>query len=666
MCLVLSLLLVGCQRQARIEGTQEISRGELEAAARRPLASWQEQQRNADLVDAAAAMRERLDARGFVFAEIDHAPPAADDEDKLPRFTVREGVRVAITQVEVRGDRGLDAKELIAAAGFGPWLTTASVQDAPSRILRTLRRAGHLRARVLPAQVEWNAARDAARISIEVVAGPRFVVSEETLDLVGDQALRPALTALLDRPGVVCHPRLEAEIAARVRGYLADRGWRDAVITTTSTIDEQNARQRVHLTVTPGLRQVVSAVTVEGGRRTSRNFVDRQLRDVRPGQPLSQSALDAGMSSLTLTGLYRRAQVETLPGEADANGDVPTTVKILLAEQATKRVDLSVGYGSYEQVRGGAEYIDDHLFGRGLRFNVGANSSLKGWGADTGLQDPYLLGPGRRIGIDVTYSEREEPAFSHQEGSATLAVSQKTKPRFDPVPYEGRMTYEFSRSLDFDIGAPLPGEEKAGEYTTSAIGFSLRRDSRSPRIVDPEAGTYTQIGSLISAKPLGADVQFVEVSASWSFAVSPGPWMVATVHVGAKTREPLEGESLPIGERLFLGGEDSVRSFTKDDLGPRDADGTPTGGLTRAVGNLELRWRPFFEHRAFEIATFYDLGMVDPEPWHINGPAGQAIGAGFRYRTPVGPIRLDYGYNPGDRLGAGHPWAIHLAVGFAF
>jgi outer membrane protein assembly factor BamA len=359
--------------------------------------------------------------------------------------------------------------------------------------------------------------------------------------------------------------------------------------------------------------------------------------------------------------------VDTVPGEPAADGSIPTAIAVLLKENPSKRVDLSLGYGSYEQLRGGAEYVDDHLFGRGLRFNVGANASLKGWGTEAGLLDPYLLGPGRTIGLDVGYNDREEPSFSHQEASATLTVTQKMKPTFDPVPYELRATYAFTQEDDYALDAALAGEEEEDDYTTSAIGFSVRRDSRAPKIIDPDRGTYLQLGSVVSAKPFGAEVEFAEFSAEFFAAIDPTPWLVATVHVAATTRDPFDSDdSLPIGERLFLGGEDSVRSFTRDDLGPRDADGSPLGGLSRAVGNLELRWRPLPWHRAFEIATFYDIGMISEDTWNISGPAGQAIGAGLRYRTPVGPIRFDYGYNPGDRLGAEHPYAFHLAVGFAF
>jgi outer membrane protein insertion porin family len=661
----LVLVLTGCGAQARFDGTRQVSAATLEAAARRPLASWREHARHADLVDAAAAMRERLDRLGYVWAEVEPSEPAAGDRDRLPRFAVREGPRVTLSGATAGGDTGLPAYQLIKSAGFGEWLTTAGIREAPGRVLRALRQAGHLRAEVQPTQVRWNEARDAAHLHLQVAAGPRFIVAGEDLVVIGDPALRAEMLPLLDKPGTVCHPRLVSEVAARLRSHLADRGYRHAIVTPTTRSDEQRATLSLHLEVTPGARQTVAGLTVVGGRRTARSFVEHHLREVVPGKPLSQSALDAALSSLTLTGLYRRVQVETAEGEPTPDGSVPVQVKVLLAEDPTKRVDLSVGYGSYEQLRGGAEYVDDHLFGRGLRFNLGGKASLKGWGAETGLQDPYLLGPGRRIGLELAYSEREEPAYSHHEGSLILGVSQKAKPLFDPVPYELRGTYELRRSEDFDIGAPLPGEERAGEYTTSAVGLTLRRDSRTPKQIDPEAGTYAQLGTLVSAKPLGAEVEFVELGAALAGYLSPEPWLVVSAQIAATTREPLDGGSLPIGERLFLGGDDTVRSFTKDDLGPRDADGTPVGGLTRAAANLELRLRPF-RYRAFEIATFYDVGMVDEEAWHISGPAGHAIGAGLRYRTPVGPIRVDYGYNPGDRMGADHPWALHVAVGFAF
>jgi outer membrane protein assembly factor BamA len=262
--------------------------------------------------------------------------------------------------------------------------------------------------------------------------------------------------------------------------------------------------------------------------------------------------------------------------------------------------------------------------------------------------------------------ERREPSFSHQEVSTGLNLTRRLKPAFDPVPWETRTGWRFARSEDYNIEAVDTGEQPEPLYTTSTLRYEVRRDTREPRVIDPESGMLCRAGVGWSAPPLGATVDYGELSAEWSGAWSPAPWLVATVRGAATTRDPGVIDELPIGERLFMGGADTVRSFSQDDLGPRAANGEPLGGQTSAVANLELRWRLFPDHREVEIATFYDLGMVDPKAWSLAAPWGSGLGAGLRYRTPVGPVRFDAAVDPRNDLGADQDWAMHLTVGFAF
>ena len=66
------------------------------------------------------------------------------------------------------------------------------------------------------------------------------------------------------------------------------------------------------------------------------------------------------------------------------------------------------------------------------------------------------------------------------------------------------------------------------------------------------------------------------------------------------------------------------------------------------------------------IAAFYDVGVVDETSWNVAGEAGHAVGLGLRYHLPIGPIRLDGAYNPGETFTQDRRWAIHFAVGFSF
>ena len=121
--------------------------------------------------------------------------------------------------------------------------------------------------------------------------------------------------------------------------------------------------------------------------------------------------------------------------------------------------------------------------------------------------------------------------------------------------------------------------------------------------------------------------------------------------------------AIPIDERFFNGGSTTVRSFGERDLGPHDHRGHPLGGEFYTVFNAEYTFPLYGE---LQGAVFVDAGNLLPDadnPGFADMRYG--IGAGLRYKLPIGPIRLDYGVNPDPRehedIGA-----FHFSFGFAF
>jgi translocation and assembly module TamA len=119
---------------------------------------------------------------------------------------------------------------------------------------------------------------------------------------------------------------------------------------------------------------------------------------------------------------------------------------------------------------------------------------------------------------------------------------------------------------------------------------------------------------------------------------------------------------LPIQQRYFLGGATTVRSFYEDQLGPTE-NGEPRGGLTAVEASAEVRQRIKGELYG---AVFFDYGTLDVEGFSVRSLPGFAVGAGARYYLPVGPIRFDVAYNPGELFAADARWAFQLAFGFSF
>ena len=123
-----------------------------------------------------------------------------------------------------------------------------------------------------------------------------------------------------------------------------------------------------------------------------------------------------------------------------------------------------------------------------------------------------------------------------------------------------------------------------------------------------------------------------------------------------------ENEELPLIERFFLGGRSSVRGYSYDSLGPKGDDGNPTGGNVFALTNWELRYSL---GKGFGLVTFIDAGNVWQTIDDVQGELKYTAGAGLRYNTPVGPIRVDYGHkmnkDKGDSSGE-----VHFSFGHAF
>jgi outer membrane translocation and assembly module TamA len=141
---------------------------------------------------------------------------------------------------------------------------------------------------------------------------------------------------------------------------------------------------------------------------------------------------------------------------------------------------------------------------------------------------------------------------------------------------------------------------------------------------------------------------------------------------------------IPISERFFNGGDSTVRSYYHSELGPKDENNEPVGGLSYNVFSVELR-KIFYKN--FSATLYVDAGNVSPNRSLLEGPESFAsssdllddtlndffsefkfgIGIGFQYLLPVGPIRIDVAYNPDpEEIWQEDSWAFHFSLGMAF
>jgi outer membrane protein insertion porin family len=194
-----------------------------------------------------------------------------------------------------------------------------------------------------------------------------------------------------------------------------------------------------------------------------------------------------------------------------------------------------------------------------------------------------------------------------------------------------------------------------------AFGGTISYDRRDSPVL-PRKGWM----SSLSVEAGAADINYLRTDVRLSYYLPITEHFRFAANWQAASIATSEGvESLPIDARIYNGGASTVRSFPERELGPISASGTPLGGTLMHAANLEFSYEVIDN---LEIAVFADAGMLstdDDTLWAVPEDLRYAVGLGVRYMLPVGPLRVDYGYNPDKRPGE-PSGALHITFGFAF
>jgi outer membrane protein assembly complex protein YaeT len=490
---------------------------------------------------------------------------------------------------------------------------------------------------------------------VTVAEGQRHVLQEVVV--TGAQAfsaerLRVHVAAAVGRPFT---PRLAWELRARLSEFLARRGHPEGSVEFVQQAGTEPGAVVLEFAVQEGPRVVVGPIRVEGNTRTRAGFI-RSRMDLEEGDLYDSEDLRKSFSNLYRTGLFERVQIE-LQGEP---GDEPRALLVRVDEAPTLELFVEPGYGSYEGPRIALGGSERNFLGSGRTLQFESTLSEKAQKGLLSFVDPWFL----RNEIVATGSlyagRREQPSFTNTEYGVALSLARRLTTHL-----RASLTYRFrlTRLDDVDVVDP-DAQEAAEDVDIASLALGASHDTRSDVFV-PDDGTLLQTGVEWASTALGSEVDFFKMTyaAATFLDVWRGAVLAGSVESGwiAPLGATVE---IPIQERFFSGGDDSVRSFAEDELGPRDVNGEPLGGEAATTVSVELRQEVVGN---LGTALFWDLGNVEPRASDYLDFEGfrYALGSGLRYLLPIGPLRLDAAWNPTAR-GDEDDWVVHFSVGNAF
>jgi outer membrane protein insertion porin family len=682
------------------------------------------------LEDSNRAIEDYFHARGYRDAMVMYTREEMPGELTI-RFTISRGPRYLVDEVDVTGNRSIPIMELapIVRLKTGEPFVQATVDAGVTGIRALYRNRGFTRAMVMPAtavQPAASATEDRhVQVTIAVDEGPRAIVG--SVDVTGNKvfATSQLFTGSATMPG---KPYSEVDVASdrdRIDLEYRNRGYESVVVEPRVMLADGDTRANVMFAVTEGPQVIVDHVIIVGNRRTRTSTIQREVT-LRSGEPLGYSARIESQQRLSALGLFRRINITELTHESESRRDVliqveeapPTSISYGGGLEGGTRLRPTGPNGSAEEhfelaPRGSFEITRSNLWGKNRSIDLFTRASLKSRDiviTDTGVRLTQP-GPGSGYGFNEyrvlgTYREPKlfntpadmlltgildqaiRSSFNFQTREVRAEVGGHLTPRSSVA---GRYSFQHTKLFDQRF---TPEEEPLidrvfPQVRLSKFSNSVIRDTRDD-LLDPSRGLFLALNSDVSARVIGSEVGFIKTfgqafeyyrlplrrriifATAERIGLAHGfPRTVQSVDAnGATVTQTVQ--DLPASERFFAGGDTTVRGFSLDRLGTVETvdpiTGFPKGGNGEVVLNAELRIDVL---KRFTAVTFLDAGNIFPNASDLSvTDLRPAAGFGVHYRSPIGPIRVELGFNLAPReLVPGvleRRTVLHISLGQAF
>jgi outer membrane protein insertion porin family len=397
---------------------------------------------------------------------------------------------------------------------------------------------------------------------------------------------------------------------------------------------------------------------VSGLKRTREEVVRREL-GFAPGDAFAPTKVLEAQRRLQGLGIFERVSVrEILMGAGDT---LPVVVTV--EEAPRTAVAYGLGYAERDLLRGNVEVTQRNLLGMDRSLSSFARVSFRGSRLVATYREPRLLSRRQELFVTGFREEQDRDAFDFVRAGGQLQAARTLSRRLTLI---ARLTYQHTDV--FNISVPLDEIDRQFRSSTFAgPSSSLVYDSRDDPL-DPRHGRFVSADLGVSHGVLGGDsfVKSFVQTASFS-ALTPRLVLAVQARLGLARTFRGAPPRLPLPDRFFAGGDYSLRGFKIDFAGPleRGSNGAlqPTGGNGLLLGSVELR---LAAARRIEVAAFSDVGNVYPLASEITlRDLRYSAGLGLRYKSSIGPIRVDWGYKLNRRADE-QAYQFHVTVGHAF
>jgi outer membrane protein insertion porin family len=641
-----------------------------------------------------------LRAQGYFRASVKHRVEEFSDKDGNGTRIVYEaerGERYKLTSLEIKGNEAFRSEELRERMNVTPATRlrfprgrfSDSMLAEDEAGIRGLYRANGYREATVKTRVLVEPDKrggEQIHVYLDIVEGTRTLVGKLRLEgfnpedepfLRGEQGNGRLLQCVPGQP--FSEPNVDTDRNTILSRYF-ENGFTRALFEWSVLPLPEAGRVELVYRIIPGEQTLVRDVIVSGLETTSRSLVRNRI-SVKPGALLSQNEVLASQRRLYDLGIFARVNI----AQQNPEGEEEARTMIFNMEEARRTSVFGAVGAEIARIGGGITSFDSPAGGAGFspRVSLGINrTNFLGLGHTVGLQTrlsniqqrvllSYLAPQFRdsdRVSLSITglFDEAQNVrTFNSRRLEASAQLAQRLSPgSFFQYRYTLRRVTLDQSTLKIQ---PLLIPILTQPARTGIVSTTFLQDRRDDPL-NARRGIYTTFDAGLSTRGFGSNNNFYRLlarNATYHRVLRsiPGEFVVArNTVIGLLRPYGTGGQSLgeeaevPLPERFFSGGANSHRGFPENQAGPRDpVTGFPVGGNGLLTNNLELRFPVYGD--SLGGVLFHDMGNVFSRFSRLTLRTKQrdlqdfdymvhTFGFGIRYRTPVGPVRVDLGYTP--------------------
>jgi outer membrane protein insertion porin family len=618
------------------------------------------------------AILEHYRDEGYANAQVEHYTTLDSKTKKLIlTFFITEGERIIVKNISISGTKRFAAKKILKKMKtrrkkvFKNEALTTDIETIES----FYKNNGHLDVTVSSPTINIDEEKNEATINVDLSEGPRYTVGDLSFSgstIFTEKELRKAI--VIKRKKQFNQERLD-ESLGNISSMYADRGYLRTEVKDEPVRNTESGTVDFKISIAESSVVYVDGVYVDGNTYTKEYVIKREVL-LKSGDIFSASKMRRSVEKIYNLGFLEDVQVDVQQPRSSELADIIFTVK----DGKPGILSAGAGFSSVDRFVGSLQLQHTNLFGRAQRADITYEFGARRQNFEIGWTDPWFLGHRMSGGVDLfnTVRRRDFAGQSSVFRERRRGTSLRLGPRLsDDLGLLFSYTIQTTELFDVDGSIKrdlfptfgVPKEEANNRDSISQIKSSflteLAYDTRDNRF-DATRGSRNSIALETSGGPFGGDIHFYkpQFSSAWYF---PTFWkFVFSVSArGAWVNHFSPSVDVPSSERFFLGGADTVRGYDSNSIIPRTYERSENGiteirqtpGRIYTILNAEYKF-PIVQEKnrtIFQGAFFLDVGGtwlrtndIDFTTGALDKRMKAGAGFGFRFKTPVFPIRLDF------------------------